>query len=116
MLPDLLGAKRTNPIESETEDEAVFFPYTNVERVVLRGDGAAIPCITQCKRGANQRAIPSAGPGLEVEKEGRPSEQASLAVAEEDRRTPLGAAQRARLLASRIGKLRKTGNQIDGAS
>ena len=47
-LPDLLGSKGTNSIEAETEYQPVFFSQSYVERVILGGNGAAIPTVAQC--------------------------------------------------------------------
>ena len=45
-LPDLLGAKGTNSIETETKNQAVFLSQSDVESVVLGGNSAAIPTVT----------------------------------------------------------------------
>ena len=47
-LPDLLGSKSTNSIEPETEYQPVFLSQSDVESVILGGDGAAIPTVTEC--------------------------------------------------------------------
>jgi hypothetical protein len=114
-LPNLFGAETTDSIKTKTKHETVFLPNSNVESVVLRGDGAAIPTVTNRSCRTDQRTIPLPWPGLKVEKERGPSKKSSFAVPEENGWTPLGTAQGARFLPTCICKLFKAGNEFNCA-
>src|SRR5947209_3986421 len=113
-LADLLGAEGADAVEAEAEDEAVLVAQADVEGEVLRGDGAAVPGAAHGDDRADQGGR-LARPRLEVEEEGGAAVEASVAVADEDGRTPLRALQRARLVARRVAELAERGRERDGA-
>src|SRR5947209_14416438 len=113
-LADLLGAEGADAVEAEAEDDAVLVAQADVEAEVLRGDSAAVPGAAHRDDRADERSG-LARSGLEVEEEGRAAEQSPVAVADEDRRTPLRALQRARLLAERVAELSEARRERDGA-
>ena len=83
-LADLFRTKCANAIEPETEDHAIFLSHADVEGIVLRRDGAAVPAITQRHSRTHQRAIAAPLPGLKIEKERRPAEETALAITGKD--------------------------------
>src|SRR5205085_4004940 len=89
---------------SEAEDDAVLVAQADVEGEVLRGERATVPRATDRDDGADERRA-FARSVLEVEEERRAAVPAAVAVADKDRRTPLRALQRARLLAEAVAEL-----------
>ena len=49
-LSDLFRSEGADAVELEAEDDAVFLSQTDVKGVVLRGDGAAVPTVTNGDR------------------------------------------------------------------
>ena len=113
-LADLLRAEGADAVESEAEDDAVLVAEADVEGEVLRGERAAVPRATDRDDGADERRA-FARSVLEVEEERRAAVPAAVAVADEDRGTPLRALQRARLLAEAVAELSERGRERDGA-
>jgi len=72
-LADLLGTESSDAIEAEAKDSAVFLPNSDVESVVLRGDSAAVPGITDGHCRTYQRAMIS-WVDLKIKEEGRATE------------------------------------------
>src|SRR5205085_11451046 len=99
---------------SEAEDDAVLGAQADVEGEVLRGERATVPRATDRDDGADERRA-FARSVLEVEEERRAAVPAAVAVADKDRRTPLRALQRARLLAEAVAELTEAGRERDGA-
>src|ERR1044072_245298 len=114
-LSNLFSAKGADAVEPETEQRALFLSHADVVGVVLRRHRATIPTVTNRRRRTNQRTVSLPRARLVVEEERRAAKQSALAVAQEDRRAPLRAAQRARFLAAGVGKSSQTRHQIDGA-
>src|SRR5947209_8078782 len=112
-LADLLGAEGADAVEAEAEDDAVLVAQADVEGEVLRGDGAAVPGAAQGDDRADERRG-LARSVLEVEEEGGAAEQPAVAVADEERGTPLRAAERPRLLARRVAEPAQGGRERDG--
>src|SRR5215213_1279039 len=66
-------------------------------------------------RGADERAVATAGPLLKVEEERRAAEQTTIAISQKHRRTPLRAAQRARFETTRVRESGERGHQLNCA-
>ena len=84
VLSDLFGAEGADPVESETENQPVFFPQADIEGSILRGHRAAIPGVSQGDGRANQRVVSLSGPLLKIKEERSATKQAALAIADKD--------------------------------
>jgi len=68
-LSDLFRSEGADAVELEAEDDAVFFSQADIKGVVLHGDGAAVPTVTNRDRRTDQRSIALARTRLEIEEE-----------------------------------------------
>ena len=49
-LSNLFRSEGADAVEFETEDDAIFLSQADVKGIVLRGDGAAVPTVTNGDR------------------------------------------------------------------
>src|SRR5215210_5167190 len=103
-LPKLLGTEAPDPIQPKAENQAVLFPQPHVEARKLPRNRTAVPTVSQRHSGADQRAVASSRPLLEVEEERRAAKKSPLTIAEKHRRAPLRATDCSRLEPTGIGK------------
>lgn len=68
-LPNLLCAEATDSIQPKTKYDTVLLPNPNVESVILCGDGAAIPTVSNGGGRTDKGTISLPGSGLKVEEE-----------------------------------------------
>ena len=80
----MFGAKRADAIEPEPKNQAVFLSSSNIEGVVLYGDGAAVPTVAQGHGGADQGFISLSRASLKIEKERGAAEKSLFAVTQKD--------------------------------
>ena len=67
-LPDLLGSEGADAVQAKGKDHPVFAAETDVECKVLRGDGAALPGVSDGRGRADQRTVAGKRTLLEIEK------------------------------------------------
>src|SRR5215210_7176045 len=80
-LADLLCAEGADAVEAEAEDGSVFVTQTDVEVVVLNGDGATVPGVAQGENRADERRASFGRPILKIEEERRAAEQPTIRIA-----------------------------------
>lgn len=88
-LPKLFGPDRTNAVQTKAERDAVLESGTDVERIVLSHDRAAIESVTCREQRTDHRRALRRPTVLKVEKDRGAPEGPSLPVAQKDRRAPL---------------------------
>ena len=114
-LAELLGAEAPDPVQPETENHPVLFSKSHVEARKLARHRTAVPGVSKGHGRADQRAVASSRPLLEVEKERRAAKKPLVAIAEKHRRAPLRATHRPSLESSRVSKFCEAPDQLDRA-
>src|ERR1044072_2935264 len=113
-LAKLFGAEAADPVQPETENHAVLFSESDVEARKLPRHRTAVPGVPEGHGRADQRAVASSRPLLEVEQEGSSAKNAPPPITQESRRAPLRSTHGPRLEPARIGKLREVRRKLDG--
>src|SRR5438128_2698830 len=68
-LPNLLGPERADAVQAKCKDYAVFVAQPHIEGVILHGDGAAFPRVTERRSRADERTIPRERMLLKIKEE-----------------------------------------------
>src|ERR1044072_3986868 len=96
-LAKLFGAEAADPVQPETENHAVLFSESDVEARKLPRHRAAVPGVPEGHGRADQRAVVSSRPLLEVEKERSAAKKSTLPIAQEHRGPPLRSTHRSQI-------------------
>ena len=73
-LPNLLRPEGADAVQAKCKDYAVFVAQPHIEGVILHGDGAALPRVTERRSRADERSISRKGMLLKIKKERRATE------------------------------------------
>lgn len=79
-LADLFRAETADAVQAKRKHHAVLFAQADVETRKLNRRRAAIPGVSQRRRGTDQRIVAASGPLLKIEKERRAAEETAIAI------------------------------------